>query len=322
MTPGANKHDRRRVAIADATAGTAASLIALWAFYPVDVFKTRVQSTKVTKGDTSNQNDLVRKINWRDMLNGLESKTAHTLCSSFCYFYVYSWVDTWWKNNVSVNRKEPLAVPTRLLLSAVAAMMNTLITLPLDVLSTQHQAGGILHHDDHHEVDDDRHAEHTTSTWDHRIEDLKSLWKGLVPSLLLCSNPSINYTVYDWFKAKVLLYRTTGPNDHNLTLSEAFTLGLLAKFTATIMTYPLIRAKVMLMVTGSKKKRNMNTKSQPSALVKLWNVLVQEFKSHGIRGLYVGCDLQLIHTLLKSALLMMLRERITVSTHSILLKEK
>jgi hypothetical protein len=35
----------------------------------------------------------------------------------------------------------------------------------------------------------------------------------------------------------------------------------------------------------------------------------------GIRGWYRGCSLQLLHTVLKSALLMMVRERIAYATH-------
>jgi hypothetical protein len=39
------------------------------------------------------------------------------------------------------------------------------------------------------------------------------------------------------------------------------------------------------------------------------------FRKDGIRGIYQGCSLQLLHTVLKSALLMMVRERITSGTH-------
>merc|ERR1719253_1964041 len=40
-------------------------------------------------------------------------------------------------------------------------------------------------------------------------------------------------------------------------------------------------------------------------------LLLRIFQKDGMRGLYKGCSLQLIHKVLKSALLMMVRERIT-----------
>jgi hypothetical protein len=98
-------------------------------------------------------------------------------------------------------------------------------------------------------------------------------------------------------------------------MAEAFVLGMLAKFSATIATYPLIRVKMMLMVTLSASKS-----STRNPLEGLWKCLVQEYKEHGINGLYKGCQLQLFHSLMKSALLMMARERITRAARKALLK--
>lgn len=49
------------------------------------------------------------------------------------------------KNKNSDFKKQQKAVlpaSTRLLLSVIAAVLNTLVTLPLDVISSQQQAGG------------------------------------------------------------------------------------------------------------------------------------------------------------------------------------
>ena len=139
-----------------------------------------------------------------------------------------------------------------------------------------------------------------------------------------------------------------------LSMAEAFLIGLLAKFAATIATYPLIRAKVMLMCnskgtpapkeeksdgdrynfrrgdttlnfggrvydknpeSGTEKIDCKETRTRPN----LWGVLCSIYKDEGVPGLYRGCNLQLIHTLLKSALLMMVRERIIVTTRSMMI---
>jgi hypothetical protein len=83
-------------------------------------------------------------------------------------------------------------------------------------------------------------------------------------------------------------------------MSQSFVLGLVSKFVATIVTYQLIRAKVILMVTSE---------------TSMVSPLIRSYKDEGgIKGLYKGCDWQLIHTLLKSALMMMVHESITKQT--------
>ena len=129
-------------------------------------------------------------------------------------------------------------------------------------------------------------------------------WKGLIPALLLCSNPAIHYTFYDTLKSNIV-----GSSKQHLSMSQAFVLGLAAKFCATLITYPLIRAKVILMVSSSSS----------SETTSLWSTLLQSYRS---RTLYQGCDWQLAHTLLKSALMMMVRERVTQTTRQFVVGRK
>jgi Mitochondrial carrier protein len=140
------------------------------------------------------------------------------------------------------------------------------------------------------------------------LSEFLALWKGLSPSLLLCSNPSIHYTVFDMAKSHLLQSRTKNSSSSSLSLSmmEAFLLGLLAKFCATMATYPLIRAKVMLMVTSRKNTSLLET-------------LQECYQRDGfVNGWFKGCSLQLAHTVLKSALLMMVKEVIAKTTHRML----
>lgn len=296
-TSGKGIRRRRREALADAVAGAIASLVSLWTFYPIDVYKTNIQANR--GGD--------KEGNYR----GLGVKTLHAASSSFCYFYLYSWILSW-------NRQErPPSTLRRLFLSAIAAMMNTCITLPLDVFSTELQTqqnaeekmDEVWKEVDETFYDTTQDEKKDETTCSERTlayptkSDYTKLWKGLGPSLLLCSNPSIHYTAFDLIKSK-LMDRT--PHDKHLTMVEAFAVGLLAKFIATMATYPLIRVKIMLMVTSGAKQKSM------------WDCLGEEYKRYGLMGWYRGCHLQLIHTMLKSALLMMVREHITETTHRVL----
>ena len=56
--------------------------------------------------------------------------------------------------------------------------------------------------------------------------------------------------------------------------------------------------------------RELNGERPPS----LPSLLVRIFRKDGMRGVYKGCSLQLLHTVLKSAMLMMVRERITFAS--------
>ena len=132
-------------------------------------------------------------------------------------------------------------------------------------------------------------------------------WKGLLPALLLCSNPAIHYTVYDSIKSRMMASQS---QQQRLSMRQAFLLGLIAKFCATLVTYPLIRAKVIMMVT---------TTDNGGAAASLWSTLLQSYKS---RTMYQGCDWQLAHTLFKSALMMMVREHVTQFAQQLIVGKK
>lgn len=474
-------------ALADALTGVAASLLSLWVFYPFDVWITNVQaattatttvsSTPAVSGNNNKNN--VKDNNKRvlrhqssslfdqmpssvtEMLAGWKLKTLHTASSSFCYFFLYSWLFTTYnkrrRRTLQKTNQDEFKTSTRLLLTSIAAMMNTLLTLPLDVISSQQQTITppttnnnsnkatatvksigeslsksnsetnsterkiyLIVEDDEDDDDtannnkqkrnsiqseisfvfqqdaviddeksDDRSSDvlvqnddecgsddnndnktaedvsieyfpdetdgdnqrmipdneglryypkesigrntrfsHNTSGINGYFQRFRSLWKGLVPSLILSSNPAINYTVFESCKMQLLLYKkqrqqhhNTIQNNNNLNMLEAFLIGLLAKFVATIATYPLIKAKVMLMVQndGSMNSKNRKRSQTPSSSSSLISLLWHEYQKGGIAtGLYRGCSLQLFHTILKSALLMMFRERITQTAYRLL----
>ena len=323
MTEASQSDVRRRKALADAIAGLAGSLVALWTFYPLDVWKTHLQADLVSFQQTNNNS-------WSLWYRGIGSKTLHSASSSFIYFYLESWVMTWYTQRrhrrqsqqpSSTAEHSRMSTLEHLILSAIAAILNTAITLPLDVISSVHQTSSLADDDSKRlyrrsrlstiEEDDDRAIDSELLQQEQMrngevvilppspltSNNISSLWKGLVPSLLLCSNPSIHYTVFDVLKHNMITRRNHSPK---LSLVESFILGLLAKLTATLATYPLIRIKVLLMVTHRKS---------------LLGTLVEEYHRDGVQGLYKGCNLQLTHTILKSALLMMVRERITSLTY-------
>ena len=74
---------------------------------------------------------------------------------------------------------------------------------------------------------------------------LGAFWTGLAPSLILTANPAITFTAFDNLKQRVapLLSRTA----QSLTILQSFVLAMVSKTLALILTYPLIRAKVVML---------------------------------------------------------------------------
>lgn len=122
------------------------------------------------------------------------------------------------------------------------------------------------------------HRHRSCCTWWDRLAWLRDMYSGLTPALLLCANPAIHYTIYDYMKLKILNRRlnvrnhaaismatSTDPpppplargrltyddlDSHHLSSQQAFLVGIAAKAVATFVTFPLLRAKV-LMMTGN-----------------------------------------------------------------------
>lgn len=367
------------MALADATSGTIGSLVALLAFYPIDVIKTKTLCATDQVDQEETRQKQRREIKpmlswlWCDSITsnyilyrGLHFKAAHTILSSFTYFYVYSMLASAASSRNS-STANPNTSPTKssnirhlkpateLLLSMVAAMVNVVLTLPFDVVSTRAQHKEQQHKEKSSSPDSKLSATESSSdncttaansnannatrrndAWKNYKRNISSLWSGIVPSLILCINPAINYTLYDVLKRNyiALLWRlrqqqqslkTKRKEMDRLNIMEAFLFGALAKLFATIITYPLIRAKVLMMVSASSRKsvdHQRQKYSSPSTLnnsttttrspMGVWKVLKYMYRFDGrILGLYRGLTLQLLHTSLKSALLLMVRERIT-----------
>lgn len=103
-------------------------------------------------------------------------------------------------------------------------------------------------------------------------------WRGFAPSLILTCNPAINYTAFDllkalWLRRRAAYAMAAGTGIGGTTSSrlpvpaagagatprgaegflnpvEAFLVAAAAKSLATLITYPLIRAKVVLMTSS------------------------------------------------------------------------
>lgn len=76
-------------------------------------------------------------------------------------------------------------------------------------------------------------------------------WKGVVPTLLMVANPTVQYAIYEWLKARLAEAKLRGKTTTkrpSYSASDIFVMSALAKLGATVMTYPMQLVKSRLQV--------------------------------------------------------------------------
>ena len=311
--------------------GMLASLAAVALFYPLDTIKTRRQIFQRREIDRRSELP-ISKEDFVDLYKGLDFKMMHTLVSSFVFhFWLQCGRELFMMRKKSKGCRGKMTVRESLLVSTGAAIVNIFFSLPLDGITTRMQANAEdskMNTDDsanHAGIDtgyissknecnnncgeedknsdgandgggmnDEANNDQRKKVNNSYVSDLlperfpKHLWRGLTPAIFLAINPAIHYTFFDYYKDIIT-------SNEKMSMLEAFFCGLAAKSTATLVTYPLIRTKVKMIGGGD----------QDHSFVE---VMRNIYKDEGAPGFCRGIELQLGHTTLKAAFLMMVRE--------------
>ncbi|KAL8694976.1 MAG: hypothetical protein Q9218_000448 [Villophora microphyllina] len=175
-------------------------------------------------------------------------------------------------------------------LGAVAGAVAQVFTIPVSVITTRQQTQpkgdkkGLL--------DTGREVVHSEDGW-------QGLWRGLKASLVLVINPAITYGAYQ--RLRELLF----PGKANLRPWESFFLGAASKALATILTQPLIVAKVGLQSRPPPARKGRPFKS----FVEVMSYIIEH---EGPFALFKGLAPQITKGVLVQGLLMMTKERMEI----------
>ena len=141
-------------ALADAISGVISSLVSMTVFYPLDTIKVRIQASGVDEDQNEQQKSSMLKLchellkcsfgkksKISSLFRGIRTKSLHTATSSFVYFYLYSFLQSTYRRHRLRKRgtKRAISASEQMILSAIAAMLNVILTLPLDVMSARQQ---------------------------------------------------------------------------------------------------------------------------------------------------------------------------------------
>ncbi|GAB2247905.1 hypothetical protein Droror1_Dr00007787 [Drosera rotundifolia] len=297
--------------LTEATSGAVGALVSTTILYPLDTCKTKYQAEARSPDQQKYRNltdvlwEAIRDRQVLSLYQGLGTKNLQSFISQFIYFYGYSFFKRLYLKKSGLKSIDTKA---NLIIAAAAGACTCIITQPLDTASSRMQTS---------EFGKSKGLWKTLSerTWSDAFD-------GLGISLLLTSNPSIQYTVFDQLKQKLLLRKGsngTGPGSSPEALSAfaAFVLGALSKSIATCLTYPLIRCKVVIQAADSDEDGNQGNSRKSHKTIS--SVSSSIWRSEGIPGFFKGLQAQILKTVLSSALLLMIKEKISKTTWVLML---
>lgn len=323
------------MAIAEATvegvAGAAGAIIATVATHPLSTISTlqAVQKQDRQQGDSrgsdqSNSRSLLRELlhreGWRKLYDGLKPAVLGAGLSQGVYFYFYSALRDLLlaqdppaslvgrKLHAAVSSGSPSLSPANaLVVASVAGCCNVLLTNPIWVLATRLQT-------------DARRVGRPRSLLEAfqqacREEGYQWAYKGVVPSLIMVCNPTVQYVLYEWLMARLRQWKVAKKvkNEESLkpTAIEVFFISALAKLGATLVTYPILLVKSRLQVGG---ENGIEGLAYRGTLHAIQTILAEE----GFLGFYKGMGAKIVQSVLAAALMLMIKEKLADFTRYML----
>jgi len=217
-----------------AVAGAAGSVVAMTAFFPLDTVRSRLQleENREAKNTFNMLVDLAREEGFPTLYRGMVPVLQSLCASNFVYFYTFHGLKRLRATSAGQNAGRDL------LLASVAGAVNVFTTTPLWVVNTRLKMKGLGSRTGHGT------AKHVADQYSGLIgglvkvaqqEGVTSLWSGAIPSLILVSNPAIQFMTYEAIKRRM---HTLCDKQH-LSGLVYFFVGAVAKAVATVLTYPL-----------------------------------------------------------------------------------
>ncbi|KAK8508911.1 hypothetical protein V6N13_090857 [Hibiscus sabdariffa] len=299
--------------LSEATSGALGSLLSTTILYPLDTCKTKFQAEVESHGQRKYRN--LSDVLWEavstgrvlSLYQGLGTKNLQSFIAQFIYFYGYSYFKRLY---LEKSGSKSIGTKANLILAAAAGACTAIVTQPLDTASSRMQTSAFGK---------------AKGLWKTLSEGtLSDAFDGLGISLLLTSNPSIQFTVFDHLKQRLLAQKLKeadhGSSPVVLSAFTAFLLGAVSKSIATVLTYPAIRCKVMIQAADPDDDNDDQTKrAQPKPRKTVLGVVRAIWKREGFSGFFKGLEAQITKTVLSSALLLMIKEKISATAWVLIL---
>ncbi|KAL3828816.1 hypothetical protein ACJIZ3_017618 [Penstemon smallii] len=268
--------------LVEATSGAVGALVSTTVLYPLDTCKTKYQAENRSHHHQRYRN--MSDVLWEAISNcqvlslyqGLGTKNLQSFISQFIYFYGYSFFKRLY---IRESGSKSIGTTANLVIAAAAGACTA---IPLDTASSKMQTSEFG-------KSEGLWKSLSEGTWSDAFD-------GLGISLLLTTNPSIQYTVFDQLKQR-LLKEKLKKNSDDISSPEA-----LSAFSAFVM------------IQAAKSDEDDEDKAQSKSRKTVSGTLYSIWEKEGLLGFYKGLDAQMLKTVLSSALLLMIKEKITKTT--------
>ncbi|CAL5226190.1 g9024 [Coccomyxa viridis] len=318
-------------AAVEAVSGAAAGCVALIATYPLMTVSTQ-QATRSKRleaqlpsnttgkasavGTLEDIAEIIRESGWQGLFQGLKASLLGTAVSQAVYFYFYSLLRKFFVarlQRLQNTKSQDIGVGPSLTVAFLAGCANVLITNPIWVVATRMQA---------YQKRADEAGTHVKAPGPvaickeiYREEGILGFWKGVLPSIVMVSNPSVNYMLYEYLRARLEDWRRVLSVDdgkfRRTSPADVFFLSALAKLGATVVTYPLLLVKSRLMSAGKHTSSDRKYTGTVDAIERI-------YKTEGFLGFYKGMRAKIVQSILAAALLMAIKEQLTTATAAIM----
>ncbi|XP_057974622.1 peroxisomal nicotinamide adenine dinucleotide carrier-like isoform X3 [Malania oleifera] len=224
---------------------------------------------------------VIRSEGWGGLYSGLKPSLLGTAVSQGVYYYFYQVFKNTAEAIAAAQRDNghgdgTVGMFSWLFVAAIAGSLNVLLTNPIWILVTRMQThtqaerkimeakeaalreafeSGLI---DSSSLQEKLTEIHTVKPSPYGMlhaanevyneAGINGFWKGIIPTLIMVCNPSIQFMIYESSLKHLRAKRATNKQGlKNVTALEVFLLGALAKLGATISTYPLLVVKVLWM---------------------------------------------------------------------------
>ena len=147
------------------------------------------------------------------------------MCSFAIYFFWYRLLKNTYYH---IFRKKTLNDLDITVITFLSGVINSVLTNPIWFLNTRMTLAK------------DKKSLVDTAKEIYRNEGLGAFYKGVLPNMVLVSNPVINFVIYENLKRVLLNMK------YSLNFIQLFLISSLAKTLATLVTYPILTIRVKL----------------------------------------------------------------------------
>lgn len=305
-----------------AISGMTGGVAAITVFFPLNTIRLRLQIDQNMKsaGMITVAREIARDGGPLKLYQGLWGNVVCLATSNFVYFYTYNALKMVYRSRKRMKKDADIGTVANLAIATASGALNVVVTAPLWTasarLSTQRSDS---RKEDGTVARRNSISRAYTGIFDCVLrvaeeEGVPALWNGTASSLVLVSNPSIQFVVYERLRAP--LFAAAARRGRQTSAVEIFVIGAIAKTVATLLTYPLQIAQSRLRV------QKTTGPLQAAQYRNTADCLAKIAASDGLLGWFKGMEAKLVQTVLTAAFQFLTYEQVQSLVFAALLRRQ